>query len=127
MINVCHIVNLITGKADGIYTHLKMIFTLSDKERFQHYLIFQGGEKIEKELSEMGIKVLVSNSLKKKISIKAFKDIYMFIKKNDISIIHTHLIKPYAIAGLLNSFLTIMGFFYQIISIMGHSKRLCID
>jgi len=105
MINVCHIVNLITGKADGVYTHLKMIFTLSDKERFQHYLIFQGGEKIEKELSEMGIKVLVSNSLKKKISIKAFKDIYMFIKKNDISIIHTHLIKPYAIAGLLNIFL----------------------
>jgi glycosyltransferase involved in cell wall biosynthesis len=105
MIKVCHIANHITGKADGVYTHLKMIFSYSDKEKFQHYLIFQGGKKIENELSEIGIKVFVSESLKKKISIKAFIEIYHFIKENDISIIHTHLIKPYAIAGLVNIFL----------------------
>ncbi len=105
MIKVCHIANHITGKADGVYTHLKMIFRYSDKEKFQHYLIFQGGKKIENELSEMGIKVFVSESLKKKISLKAFIDIYRFIKENDITIIHTHLVKPYAIAGLANIFL----------------------
>ena len=105
MIRVCHIVNRITGKTDGVYSHLKMIFINSDKTKFQHYLIFQGGEKIENELSEMGIEFLVSESFKKKISIKAFGDIYRFIKKNDISIIHTHLLKPYTIAGLLNIFL----------------------
>ncbi|MFW9929148.1 MAG: glycosyltransferase [Candidatus Thorarchaeota archaeon] len=105
MIKVCHIVNIITGKSDGVYAHLKMIFTNSDKSKFQHYLIFQGGEKIEKELSEMGIEFFVSRSFKKKISIKAFRDVYNFIKKNNISIIHTHLIKPYTIAGLLNIFL----------------------
>jgi len=102
MIKVCHIANHITGKSDGVYTHLKMIFRNSDKGKFQHYLIFQGGEKIENELSDMGIKVFVSESLKKKISLKAFIDIYRFIKENDITIIHTHLVKPYAIAGLVN-------------------------
>lgn len=105
MIKVCHIVNIITGKSDGVYAHLKMIFTLSDKTKFKHYLIFQGGEKVERELSEIGIEFFVSESLKKKISIKSFVDIYLFIKKNDISIIHAHLIKPYTIAGFLNIFL----------------------
>lgn len=102
MIKVCHIVNLITGTADGVYTHLKMIFENSDKTRFKHYLIFQGGEKVEREVSEMGVKVFVCESLKKKISVKAFSDIYKFIKANDINIIHTHLIKPYAVGGLVN-------------------------
>ncbi len=63
MIKVCHIVNLITGKTDGVYAHLKMIFQNSDKTKFQHYLIFQGGGNIENELSEMGVKVFVSYSL----------------------------------------------------------------
>jgi glycosyltransferase involved in cell wall biosynthesis len=102
MIKVCHIVNLITGKADGVYTHLKMIFENSDKEKFRHFLIFQGGEKVEREVYQMGVKVFVCESLKKKISINAFSDIYKIIKENDIDIIHTHLIKPYAIAGLVN-------------------------
>ena len=105
MIKICHIVNHITGRADGVYTHLKMIFRCTDKNKFQHYLIFQGGEKVERELTEMGIKVFVSESLKKKISIKAFVDIYKFMKGNDIHIIHAHLVKPYAIAGLVNIFL----------------------
>jgi glycosyltransferase involved in cell wall biosynthesis len=82
-----------------------MIFRCTDKNKFQHYLIFQGGEKVEKELSEMGVKVFVCKSLKKKVSLKAFIDIYKFIRENDIDIIHTHLIKPYAIAGLVNIFL----------------------
>ena len=102
MIKVCHIVNLITGRADGVYTHLKMIFQNSDKTKFQHYLIFQGGENIAKEVSEMGVKVLVSASLKKKISIRAFNYVYRFLKSNDIDIVQAHLIKPYAISGLVN-------------------------
>ncbi len=102
MIRVCHIVNLITGKSDGVYTHLKMIFKNSDKTKFQHYLIFQGGEKIENELTELGVKFFVSTSLKKKISIQAFNDIYRFLRNNNIDIIQAHLIKPYAISGLVN-------------------------
>ena len=102
MIRVCHVVNLITGKADGVYAHLKMIFKNSDKTKFQHYLIFQGGEHIEKEVTEMGVKVFVSTSLKKKISIKAIVDIHGFLKNNNIDIVQAHLIKPYALTGMLN-------------------------
>ena len=102
MIKVCHIVNLITGKSDGVYSHLKMIFKNSDKTKFQHFLIFQGGENIEKEVAELGIKVFVIPSLKKKVSLRPFIDVYKILKANEIDIIHTHLVKPYAIAGLLN-------------------------
>ena len=105
MINVCHIVNLITGRADGVYAHLKMIFRNCDNTKFQHFLIFQGGGNIEQELRAFGVKVYVSPSLKKKISLKAFFDIYKIVKANRIQIIHTHLIKPYAIAGIVNVFL----------------------
>jgi len=105
MIKVCHIVNLITGRADGVYAHLKSIFRNYDRNKFEHILIFQGGEKIEKEVRELGIKVFTSESLKKKISLRAFSNVYNAIKSEQIDIIHTHLIKPYAIAGLINIFL----------------------
>ncbi len=102
MIKVCHIVNLITGRTDGVYAHLKMIFENSDKTKFQHYLIFQGSKNIEKELSEIGVIVFVSASLKKKISLRTFYDVYRFLKSNNIDIVQAHLIKPYAISGLVN-------------------------
>lgn len=105
MIKVCHIVNLITGKADGVYAHLKSIFRNYDQNKFEHILIFQGGEIIEKEVRELGVKVFTSESLKKKISLRVFSDIIRIIKSEQIDIIHTHLIKPYAIAGLINIFL----------------------
>jgi glycosyltransferase involved in cell wall biosynthesis len=104
MIKVCHIVNLITGKSDGVYAHLKSIFRNYDRNKFEHILIFQGGEKVEREIEELGVKVFVSESLKKKFSLKAFLDIHSVLKSDQIDIIHTHLIKPYAIAGLINIF-----------------------
>jgi glycosyltransferase involved in cell wall biosynthesis len=102
MIKVCHIVNLITGKSDGVYAHLKMIFQNSDRSKFEHYLIFQGGEKVEREITDLGIKVFVIPSLKKKVSLRPFIDVHKILKANEIDIIHTHLVKPYTIAGLLN-------------------------
>jgi hypothetical protein len=102
MIKVCHIVNLITGKSDGVYAHLKMILNNSDRSEFEHYLIFQGGEKVEKEITDLGIKVFVVPSLKKKVSLQPFIDVHKILKANEIDIIHTHLVKPYTIAGLLN-------------------------
>lgn len=102
MTKVCHIVNVITGKSDGVYKHLKMIFSLSDKTEFEHFLIFHGNKKIEDELKELGIKVYTVSSLNKKISLMSFIHIYKIIIQNSPDIIHAHLIKPYAIAGLLN-------------------------
>jgi len=105
MIKVCHITNIITGRADGVYAHLKMIFRNYDKSKFEHCLIFHGGEKIERELIAMGIKVFVSSSLNKKVPLKAFIDIIRIIKENNIDIIHTHLNKSYVIGGMANIFL----------------------
>lgn len=82
-----------------------MIFRNYDRNKFEHYLLFQGGEKIENEAKEFGVKTFVSSSLIKKVSIKIFVDIYSLMKVNKIDIIHVHLIKPYAIAGLVNIFL----------------------
>ena len=70
MIKICHIVNLLTGKADGVYAHLKSIFRNCYRNKFEHILIFQGGEKIEKGVREFGIKVFTSESLKIKILIR---------------------------------------------------------
>jgi len=60
---------------------------------------------IETEICNMGVKVFVVSSLKKKISISAFVDVYRIIKSLNIDIIHCHLVKPYVIAGLINIFL----------------------
>lgn len=104
-IKVCHFVNIITGKADGVYTHLRMIFKYVDPDKFQQYLVFHGNPQIEKEAVELGVKVCVIKSLNKKFSIKSFMEFYSFVKSEKIDIIHTHLLKPYTIGGITNIFL----------------------
>jgi glycosyltransferase involved in cell wall biosynthesis len=103
-IKVCHIVNLITGRADGVYTHLKSIFRNYDRTKFEHFLIFQGGEKVETELRLLGVEVFLVPSLKNKFSIKSFIDIYKILESTKCDIIHSHLLKPFIIAGLINIF-----------------------
>ncbi len=102
---ICHFACRITGKADGVYTHLKMIFNYCDRDKYENYLIFQGDETIVTELTGMGVKVFVMNSLSKKFSLKLFLDLHSFLRSNKIDIIHCHLLKPYIIAGLTNIFL----------------------
>ena len=104
-IKVCHIVNLITGQADGVYTHLKSIFRNYDKTKYEHFLIFQGGEKVEREVQALGVMVFISPTLNKKLSLRTFVDLYHFVKTNEIDILHAHMIKPYTITGLVNIFL----------------------
>lgn len=104
MIKICHIVNLITGKSDGVYTHLKMIFQNYDRNRFEHYLIFQGGSTIEEEAKAFGVKVVVLDLLKKKFSIGSLVHVYKMLKIFKIDIVHSHLIKPYILGGLVNIF-----------------------
>jgi glycosyltransferase involved in cell wall biosynthesis len=104
-IKVCHVVNIISGKSDGVYAHLKMLFKYLDANRFEQYLVFQGDPAIEEEVKSLGVTVYPMPSLKKKFSLAVFVELYRFLKKNEISIIHTHLIKPYVIVGVVNVFL----------------------
>ncbi len=87
-IKVCHFVNIITGKSDGVYAHLKMIFKYVNKDKYQHYLVFQGNPSIEKEVTELGVKVFSLPSLNKKFSIKTFIEFYDIIKYQEIDIVH---------------------------------------
>ena len=104
MITVCHFANLLTGKSDGVFTHLKLIFQSYDKEKYLHILVFQGAENVEKQLSQLGIKFYKVESLKKKFSLKTFFEIHRIIKNENPDILQVHLLKPYAIVGLLNVF-----------------------
>lgn len=102
MITVCHFVNLITGKSDGVFTHLKMIFLNSDKTRYKHILVFQGDEFLEDKLKDLDIQFYTVSSLLKKNPINAFYQFKKIIIKENPDIIHVHSLKTYAIAGLLN-------------------------
>jgi glycosyltransferase involved in cell wall biosynthesis len=104
-IKICHVVNIITGKSDGVYAHLKMLFKYVDTDRFEHYLVFQGNPIIEEEAKKLGVVVLPLPSLKRKFSISVFIKLYKFLKENQIDIIQAHLIKPYVIVGIVNIFL----------------------
>ena len=104
-IKICHFVNNITGKTDGVFEHIKMISRYSDSKLFRHYLVFQGSELIEKEIKKLGIEIFVMPSLKRKVSIKSFIIFYSFCKTRKIDIIHAHALKPYSVGGMANIFL----------------------
>ena len=79
-----------------------MILKNYDRSRFEHFVIFQGEEIVEKNLSELNIKYYIVDSLQRKYSIKSFIEIYQIIKTENPTILHTHLIKPYILIGLIN-------------------------
>lgn len=103
-IKVCHICDRITGKADGVFAHLLMLLRNIDNQRFEQIVIYQGGEVVENELKKLRIKFYVVPGLIKRISVIGIISIYKILKEEKIDIIHTHLIKPYMLAGLINIF-----------------------
>jgi glycosyltransferase involved in cell wall biosynthesis len=110
-IKICHVTNLITGKTDGTYTHLKMLFKLLDCKKFDQHLIFQGNDKIKKEASEFGVKIFELPSLDKRFSFHTLFKVYKILKDEKIAIIVAHHIKPYAIIGIVNIFLRRVAIF----------------
>ena len=83
-VRVCHVVNIISGKSDGVYTHLKMLFRFVDGNEFRHYLVFQGDPAIESEVRGLGVTVFSLPSLNRKLSLRAFLDLYRIFKENEI-------------------------------------------
>ena len=79
-----------------------MILKNYDRSRFEHFVIFQGGEIVEKKLSELNVKYYIVDSLQQKYSFKTLKMIYHIIKAENPTILHAHLIKPYILIGLIN-------------------------
>jgi glycosyltransferase involved in cell wall biosynthesis len=104
-IKICHFVNRITGKDDGVFKHLIGQLVYLDKEKFEQFIVFQGGEVVEKYLQSIQIKYYVIEEVEKKFSIKFFLNFLKILIKEKVDIINAHLIKPYVISGLLNIFL----------------------
>ena len=101
-IKICHICDRITGQSDGVYTHMLMLLNSIDKNRFEQIVVFQGGEIVEKELKDNGIKVFIIPELNKRVSLKGFINIYKILRNEEVDIIQAHLIKPYILTGLMN-------------------------
>jgi len=118
-IKICHILNLITGTADGVYTHLRMLINLLPQDKFSQIIIFQGGDVIKKDLNLTGIKHYVLPLLGKKSVVFSAFQIYKILRSENIDIIQSHLVKPYIICGIVNFFLrkkhifNYNGFFIQ--------------
>lgn len=101
-IKICHFVNRITGREDGVFKHLIGQLVFLEKEKFEQFVIFQGGGEIEKIFKSINIKYYIIDELEKKFSIKFFNKFIKIILAENVDIINAHLIKPYVIAGLSN-------------------------
>jgi glycosyltransferase involved in cell wall biosynthesis len=102
-IKICHFADHLTGKADGVFTHILLLLKYTDKDLFEHYLCFQGDERIETRFAEAGGKTIILPKLNKKIPLLAT---YFFIKtlrEQKYTIVHTHFLKPYIISSLLKT------------------------
>lgn len=104
-IKICHFVNRITGRDDGVFKHLIGQLVFLDQEKFEQFVVFQGGETVENYLKSINVKYYIIKEIEKKFSFKFFNNFKEIIIKENADIINAHLIKPYVIAGLLNIFL----------------------
>jgi len=104
-IKICHFVNRITGKEDGVFKHLCAQIKYLDNSLYEQFVIFQGDFFVEKIFRELNIKYYSFPLLNKKYSIKIFFYLAKIILSENADIINAHSLKPYIIAGLMNFFL----------------------
>jgi len=103
-IKICHIVNRISGKADGVFKHLIAQLTLLDKQIFEQFVITPYSKEIEQKFNELGINHYFVNELNTSNYIKAFLKVRSILKKEKYQILCCHLLKPLVIGGYLNFF-----------------------
>ena len=102
MIKICHIAEHLNGEMDGVYNHIKMIIKVSNAQKFEHFLCFQGNKKIEDEIISLGGKIIILPELSFKLPFFVILKFMAKIKEFDIQIVHTHFLKSYIIAGISN-------------------------
>lgn len=105
-IKICHIAHQLTGKADGVYKHLIMLFEILDKEIFEHILVYSGNiDSINNHLKSLNVRVYNVPEINKKFPLKAMTKLFSILRNERVNIIQAHLVKPYLIAGITNIFL----------------------
>lgn len=104
-IKICHIVNVITGKTDGVFNHIKSLVMNLDPSKYEHILVYQGGDFVRQEAEKLQIKVYEIKEFSKKFSFFVIKKIAEIAKEEKVDILHSHVVKPYLFTGLANFFL----------------------
>jgi len=102
-VRICHIVNVITGKTDGVFAHIKSLADNLDKSKYEQILLYQGGGIVKQLLD---IKIYEIPELRKPFSITAIKKIIQISRNNNIDVLHAHVVKPYLYAGIANFILS---------------------
>ncbi|MEG8988650.1 glycosyltransferase [Ignavibacteria bacterium 4148-Me] len=104
-IKICHFVNRVTGKEDGVFRHLCAQIKFLDNSLYEQFVISQGDFFVENIFRELNIKYYSLPLLNKKYSIRIFFHVAKIISLENADIINAHSLKPYIIAGLMNFFL----------------------
>ncbi|MEJ5350377.1 MAG: glycosyltransferase [Melioribacteraceae bacterium] len=104
-IKICHFVNRITAKEDGVFRHIYAQLKYLDCEMYEQFVVFHGDFFVEKIFRENNIKYYSLPVLNKKYSIRIFFYLTKIIISENVDVINAHLLKPYIIAGLINLFL----------------------
>ena len=58
-IKICHIATQITGRSDGVFRHLEMLFNNMDKNKYEQILVYQGGGDVREKAERVGIKTII--------------------------------------------------------------------
>lgn len=103
-IKICHIVNRITGKADGVFKHLMAQLTLLNKDEFEQIVICPYSEQIDQKFKKLNLRVYYIPELNTHFHLKVFSRIKQILKNENCQIYCCHLLKPLLIGGLLNLF-----------------------
>jgi len=101
-VNVLHIVNTISGKADGVFRHIFLLCRDLDRIKFRVFLAYQGGEAvIEAKLKQLeNVECIRLPKLRNEYSIRPIFQLVSLLRKEDIHIVHAHFIKPLIFARL---------------------------
>lgn len=102
---ICHFVNHVTGKEDGVLKHIICQIKLLDSNRIKQIIVCQKNEYVEKILKELKVKYYMIKKLNKKFSIIILFQFMRIIFSENTDIINAHTMKTYVIAGLVNIFL----------------------
>lgn len=102
-IKILHFANHLTGKADGVFTHILSIIKLTD-EKYTHLLCFQGAASAETKLKEIGVNYFILEEFNNTTTLKSLMKLISILRNEKINIVHSHQFKPYIISSILSPF-----------------------
>lgn len=104
-LRIAHITTLISGKADGIFGTLDVLFRKMDGTKYEQILVYQGNDEVEEACNSLGVRTITQKDFQRKFCPALFFKLYSLLKLENIDVIHCHSLKSYVYAGFANIFL----------------------